>query len=412
MGTVDEAVEAIRQARIEENRKNFAAAIQLYIKAGNLIMKSSNVDNIDVSRKRREQAQSIFKIADSLRQRLEAEKDAKKPDIMVISPIHDDKSPEVKIDEGNSLVSSADEKEPVTQTSVPDNSDNLRNTAEDKEFLDRMGINNIDIPEVSFDDVAGLDMVKDEVKIKILLPLARKDLAKFYDIKAGGGILMYGAPGNGKTYIAKAIAHEAHAYFVNINPSNLLNPAFGQFEKNIEKLFRLMSKHSPTVLFFDEFDAIAPKRSKTNSSYMKRAVPALLSEMDGVVSKKEALLIIAATNNPWDIDEAFLRPGRFDERIYIPPPDLNAREILFEMFLKNTRHGEINYSYLATITDGFSAADIKYICNNAKEKVFKEVAKTNIIRDITEDDLTGSIMGSRSSINNELLAKYEKFRDS
>ncbi len=145
---------------------------------------------------------------------------------------------------------------------------------------------------------------------------------------------------------------------------------------------------------------------------MKRAVPALLSEMDGIVGRTNTLLIIGATNNPWDIDEAFLRPGRFGERIYISPPDAVARELLFKMYLKNALHDEINYDYFSEITENFSAADIKYICDKAKENVFKEVTKTNILRNITENDILEVIQASKPSVSNDLLAKYIQFRDS
>jgi transitional endoplasmic reticulum ATPase len=419
MTLVDDALQIIKQAQDAESNNRVREAIKLYTEAAKLLMRSSKLENPDVSAHRVKQARSIFQIADNLEEKLRNQEEAeeKKSDTLLLT--NDVNKHDIPID-----ARTGKQKLPIDivqekslsgdnrkEVAVPEDV-NLKNTPEEQIFLDEMGIDNINIPDISFDDVVGLDMVKDEVKVKILLPMIKKDLAKVYDISAGGGILMYGPPGNGKTFIARAIAHEARAYFININPSNLLNQWFGKFEKNIEKLFKYASKHSPAVLFFDEIDAITPKRSKTNSSYMKRAVPALLSEMDGIVARKHTLLVIGATNNPWDIDEAFLRPGRFGERIYIPPPDVKAREILFQMYLKNAIHDELDYEYFSNITENFSAADIKYVCDKAKEKVFKEVTKTDVVRNITEEDVLESIDASKPSVNNEMLAKYINFRDS
>ncbi|WP_290703987.1 AAA family ATPase [Ferroplasma sp. Type II] len=413
---VDDALQIIKKAKKEENDNHLKYAIKLYREAATLLMNSARVESPEIAGHRKTQARSIFSIADILQMKLQSmEEKAKKSNPMILSsetvqenkifsPVPANREPKDLSDNTNSK-KQAEETDDILIS-------NAKNSTEDEEFLSAMGIDNINIPETSFEDVAGLDSVKDEVKVKILLPLIKKDLARMYDINAGGGILMYGPPGNGKTFIARAIAHEAHAYFININPSNLLNQWFGRFENNIETLFKYASKHSPAVLFFDEIDAITPKRSKTNSSYMKRAVPALLSEMDGIVGRKNTLLIIGATNNPWDIDEAFLRPGRFGERIYIPPPDVVARELLFKMYLKNALHDEINYGYFSEITENFSAADIKYICDKAKENVFKEVTKTNILRNITENDILEVIQASKPSVSNDLLAKYIQFRDS
>ncbi|WP_337860905.1 AAA family ATPase [Ferroplasma sp.] len=412
MTLVDEALQIIQSAQNEENQSHMDEAISLYEKAARLLMQSARLESPEIAGHRKAQARSVFAIADRLKlHKQDMEEKARKSTPTILS----DDIIEKKV--GNFEVKNLENKNNIKKEGeIPENyeppyKENMKNTPEDHVFLDEMGIDNVDIPDISFNDVVGLDSVKDEVKIKILLPLIKKDLAKIYDIKAGGGILMYGPPGNGKTFIARAIAHEAKAYFININPSNLLNQWFGNFEKNIEKLFKYASKHSPSVLFFDEIDAIAPKRAKTNSSYMKRAVPALLSEMDGINSRNHALLIIGATNNPWDIDEAFLRPGRFDERIYIPPPDASAREQLFIIYLNNAKHDDINYRYLSSITENFSAVDIRYVCEKAKENVFKEVLKTDNLRDITEDDLIEAINASKPSVSNELLAKYIKFRD-
>jgi transitional endoplasmic reticulum ATPase len=412
MDLVDQALKALKNAQHEEDINNIENAILSYRNAASLLMKSSKLEMPDIAGRRRKQAESITLIADNLQEKLNKIKDNKKEQnkILLSDDIIEGKS--VLNENRESYVIKDDAQGIDHEININQISDNEKNTSEDKEFLEEMGIDNINIPDITFQDIVGLDTVKDEVKIKILLPLIRKEYAKVYDITAGGGILIYGPPGNGKTMLAKAIAHEAHAYFININPSNLLNQWFGRFEKNIEKLFKITSRYSPSVLFFDEIDAIAPKRAKTNSSYMKRAVTALLSEMDGVSTKNNALLVIGATNNPWDMDEAFLRPGRLDERLYVSPPDMTSREKLFEMYLKNAMHDAIDYSLLAGMTENFSSADIKYVCTKAKENVFHEVTETNAIRNINNNDLINAVNSTKPSVSTELLSRYLQFRDS
>lgn len=288
-----------------------------------------------------------------------------------------------------------------------------KNYDEAMKILEEIGIINIKIPSVTFNDVAGLEEVKEEIRKKVIYPLKHPKLAEKYGIRAGGGILLYGPPGTGKTHIARAIANEVKAVFIPINPSSLVSQWFGEFEKNISKIFKAARLCAPSIIFIDEIDAIAPKRRSTSSSVMKRAVPTLLAEMDGITSEKEKpLLIVAATNDPWDIDEAIMRPGRFDEKIYIPPPDLKAREKIFQLNLEGKKCSkEINYQVLAELTEGYSGADIVYICRKASEKVFKEAVENGIEREMTMEDLMEAIKQVKPSITKELLKKYEEYKE-
>lgn len=287
-----------------------------------------------------------------------------------------------------------------------------RDGEEDARTFEELGVPIANIPDTSFDDVAGLDNVKNEIFTKVIYPMRNSELADQYRVSPGGGLLLYGPPGTGKTFVARAISHEVKAKFVYVNPSTLLSKWFGSFEKRIEQLFRIARENSPVVIFFDEIDALAPKRSRTDSSVMKRAVPQLLAEMDGFSkNRKEMVLVIGATNNPWDIDEALMRPGRFDEKIYIAPPGLEARRKLFEISMKGRKiSGKIDYGYLARITEGFSGADIDYICRRVAEQAFRNAVEHGSAREIDQDQIEGIVRKTARTIDGKMLQKYDAFR--
>ncbi|EQD38785.1 cell division control protein 48, partial [mine drainage metagenome] len=217
-------------------------------------------------------------------------------------------------------------------------------------------------------DIAGLKDVKERVQIKIIETAKSPVKADLYKVKVGN-FLLYGPPGTGKTFIVKAIAHETGFPLFMISPSTLLSSKFGEFEKNIKILFEEVSKFKSCILFFDEFDAIAPKRSSTNSSVMKRAVPELLMDIDRLNPDRERrVILIAATNNPWDIDEAVMRSERFDDLIYVPLPDKEAREKLFELGLSGIFiEKKLNFQEMAERSEGLTGADIKNVCRKAGE---------------------------------------------
>ncbi len=274
-----------------------------------------------------------------------------------------------------------------------------------------LGINVSHIPNISFDDVAGLDEVKSQILTKVIYPMKSPERAKAFRVSPGGGILLFGPPGTGKTHIARAIAHEVSAKFISINPATLLSKWFGEFEKNIQLLFSLARENSPSVIFFDEIESLLPKRGKTDSSVMKRAVPQFLSEMDGFSKEFEnPVLIIGATNNPWDMDEAVMRPGRFDEKIYIRPPNLEARETIFLLNMKGRPvDSSVNYATLASMTENYSGADIAYLCRRVSESVFKEAIEKGIDRKINQNDFLISIKQVRPSITPEMLNRFNRF---
>ncbi|MHB8361814.1 MAG: ATP-binding protein [Thermoplasmataceae archaeon] len=267
-------------------------------------------------------------------------------------------------------------------------------------------------PETTFADIAGLKDVKERVQIKIIETAKSPVKADLYKVKVGN-FLLYGPPGTGKTFIVKAIAHETGFPLFMISPSTLLSSKFGEFEKNIKILFEEASKFKNCILFFDEFDAIAPKRSSTNSSVMKRAVPELLMDIDRLNPDRERrVILIAATNNPWDIDEAVMRSERFDDLIYVPLPDKEAREKMFEMGLSGIFIDKnLNFQGMAEGSEGLTGADIKNVCRKAGENVFMEVLKGSETRPVIQNDIMNVLSTYRPTISQKLLDKYEKFTE-
>lgn len=281
-------------------------------------------------------------------------------------------------------------------------------------MLEELGLGvSAEIPKVTLDEVAGMERVKSEIKVKVIYPLKYPDIASEHGMKVGGGILLYGPPGTGKTHMARAIANEVDALFVPIKPQSLLSQWFGVFEKKISQVFEAARLCSPSIIFIDEIDAMAPKRRSSSSSVMKRAVPTLLTELDGIDKRNGvSMLIVGATNNPWDLDEAIFRPGRFDEKIYVPPPNFEARRMIFELNLRDRRcPAGLDLNLAAERTEGYSGADIRYICRRVAEKVFKDAVERGVRRAIEMSDLIEAIEEVSPSIPESLLKKFEKFSD-
>ncbi len=258
---------------------------------------------------------------------------------------------------------------------------------------------------ISFEDIGGLDELKNEINFKIIEPFRNADLFSYYGKKAGGGILMYGPPGCGKTLIAKATANEADAQFLHIKASTLKSKYVGETEKNIDELFQ-KAREEPTIIFFDEFESLGQDRTNA-MPHEKNFVAQLLTEIDGIESKDQQLLILAATNEPWSIDPALRREGRFGSTLFIPPPDQESRKSILELHLKNKPTKNINYDYIAKMTDGYSGADLKSLCEKAVDSVLQESLSTKVRRPITTDDL----LRAKEKTKSILKEWFKKARD-
>lgn len=225
---------------------------------------------------------------------------------------------------------------------------------------------------VRFDDVAGLKEVKETVKTKVLLPLTNPELFEGYDKKNGGGVLLYGPPGTGKTMIAAAIAHEINAKFCSIGPSDLLTTGVGNSEKLIATLFKEARSFPCAVIFFDEFESLCPVT--THAQHARQIRSELLRQMQGLDSyggkDKGILLLIGATNKPWDVDPAFIRPGRLGTRIYVDLPDEEARRYMLEKALQKVSvsvEEDLDINEIVEATAGYNGADMAGLMEKVKE---------------------------------------------
>jgi len=268
----------------------------------------------------------------------------------------------------------------------------------------------VEKPNIRFDDVAGLESVKAEINRTIIQPLQYPELYKKYKKKMGGGILLYGVPGTGKTMIAQAIATEINATFYSIKCSDLVSKFVGDSEQNVRNLFAEARKHPVSIIFFDEFEALGTKRD-SYSTVMKRLVPELLSQMQGFEKSKNLLLIIAASNRPWDIDSAFLRPGRFEIAIHVPLPDKQGRRKIFETKLKDIPLSpNVSIDELVDLTEGFNGADIAdAFIERLKDFPIQRAILTKSDSPITKDDVLMTTKVVRSSVHLSDLKKIAEY---
>jgi transitional endoplasmic reticulum ATPase len=250
---------------------------------------------------------------------------------------------------------------------------------------------------VTFANVAGMDAVKEAIRTDIIYPFQHPEMYAKYNKQAGGGILMFGPPGCGKTYIARASAGEINAEFVSASIHELLSSYAGEGERSLHYFFELAREKAPAVMFFDEIDAIGGSRSGLNS-VVRPLVNQLLTEMDGLEDNNKDLLIIGATNLPWEVDSALRRPGRFDKILFVPPPDKAARARLFELNMTGKPHEDIDYNKLAEMTKQYSAADIVHICDEASEETFKIAIRSGKEEKISQELLVATTEKSHSSV--------------
>ncbi len=256
----------------------------------------------------------------------------------------------------------------------------------------------VERPQLSFADVGGMERVKEEVRMKIILPLRQPELFKAYGKKIGGGILLYGPPGCGKTYLARATAGEVNAAFLAVGISDVLDMWIGQSEKNLHALFEQARTNRPCVLFFDEVDALGANRADLLKSGGRQIINQFLSELDGVAASNEGVLILAATNAPWHLDPAFRRPGRFDRILFVPPPDLPARAAILRLQLKGKPVDSIDYDTIAKKAEGYSGADLKAIVDVAVESKLREAMKSGTIHPLTSGDLLDAIKHHKPTV--------------
>ncbi|MEM9930531.1 MAG: ATP-binding protein, partial [Bacteroidota bacterium] len=245
--------------------------------------------------------------------------------------------------------------------------------------------------------VGGMEGVKREIDLKIIQPLQHADLYKSYGKKVGGGILLYGPPGCGKTFIARATAGQIDANFINVGLSDILDMWVGNSEKQLASYFELARQKKPCVLFFDEVDALGAKRSDMRQSAGRNVINQFLAELDGIDDNNDGVLVIGATNVPWHLDTAFRRPGRFDRIIFVPPPDVAGRAAILQLKLKDKPQDKIDFAKVAKKAKEFSGADLNAVVDIAVENILEEAIKTGVPRPIGTKHLLAAVDRHRPS---------------
>lgn len=250
---------------------------------------------------------------------------------------------------------------------------------------------------LTFGDVGGLEEVKKTIHRTIVLPYKRPDLYERYGRRAGGGILLFGPPGCGKTLLARATAGECGLPFSNIRIEEILDPYFGVSERNLHDAFEQARHFAPCVLFLDELDAIGFARRKHSGGAGRSLVDQVLQELDSIGADNEGILVLAATNAPWDLDEALKRPGRFDRLLFVPPPDEPARREILGLHLRNRPVDDVDLKKTAARTQLFSGADLRALVERAVDRVIDEALESGGDPPLTQRHVDAALAGFRPS---------------
>ena len=289
------------------------------------------------------------------------------------------------------IPSPAPSRAPTPETAVP-------LSAQDDDGESETGGWEVERPLVTLSDVAGMEAVKRRLNLAFLAPMKNPDLRKLYGKSLRGGLLLYGPPGCGKTFIARATAGELGAKFLSVGLSDVLDMWIGNSEKNLHQIFETARANSPCVLFFDEIDALGHKRSQMRNNAGRNVVNQLLAEMDSVDGNNEGVFILAATNHPWDIDTGLRRPGRLDRTLLVLPPDAAARESVLHLHSADRPLEGVDFAALAAKTEDYSGADLAHLCEAAAELALEDSLTTGKIRAIGMNDFKRGLKEVKPSV--------------
>lgn len=270
-----------------------------------------------------------------------------------------------------------------------------------EEPADAVNETDVDVVErshVRLADIAGMAEVKRQLELSLLGPIRNPELMKAFKVSARGGLLLYGPPGCGKTFIAKAVSGELGANFYQVGIADVLHRYLGESERSVRSIFDTARRNAPCVLFFDEVDALGHRRSAlSGNAGLRPVVNALLEELDSATSSNEGVYVLGATNAPWDVDPALRRPGRFDRMIFVSLPDAEARAAIVRLHLQDRPVEGINPTSIASRTDRFSGADLAYICNTATQLAMADSMRTGQVRPVRSTDIDAALAQVRPS---------------
>ena len=264
-------------------------------------------------------------------------------------------------------------------------------------FLDRLFSEAGTRPQITLADVGGMDDVKQRLEMSFLGPMRNPELRRMYGKSLRGGLLLYGPPGCGKTFLARAVAGELGAHFFSVGLHDVLDMWLGASERNLHSIFETARRNAPCVLFLDEVDALGQKRSHLTRGGGRNVVAQLLSELDSIGGDNEGVFVLGATNQPWDVDSALRRPGRFDRMLLVLPPDASARTAVLEFHLRERPVGDVDLAAITKATEGFSGADLRFLCEAAAEIALADSVRSGVARPIGTADLKAALQGLRPS---------------
>lgn len=298
--------------------------------------------------------------------------------------------------------------EAVMRKKFPAGADKSEKVAAQTEGDDGRQWQAAEVPNIRFDDIAGLDDVKKAITTRMINPLKHPEKYKLYNKKSGGGVLLFGPPGTGKTMIAKAIACEVGAKFYAVKGSDVVSKWVGESEKNINSLFETARGDDLAIIFIDEMDSLLGRRG--TDAHNDRRVNEFLQQIDGFAGRSSNMLLLGATNRPWDIDGAALRPGRFSQKIYVPLPDAPARRFMLEKSLKGAPvEYDVSVSELVSLTEGYSGADIEEVCDRAKEDPLLQSIKTDSVVPVKRTDFLSALDAVPPSVSSAEVTRFDKF---
>ena len=288
---------------------------------------------------------------------------------------------------------------PVSEV-VPDTADELFDQWSGNDPLVEVGLEGPAVPGVRLNDIGGMDQVKQRLQASFLEPLRNPEIAARFGKSLRGGLLLWGPPGCGKTFIARALAGELGASFYVVGLNDILEMWIGNSERNLHDVFERARRSRPCVLFFDELDSIGQRRANLRSggATFRNVVNLFLAELDGADADNEGVFVLGATNHPWDVDSALMRPGRFDRTLLVLPPDLGAREAILRLHLRGRPVEAFDLRRVAEATDGFSGADLALVCEQATERAMADSIKKGTIRPISQGDLVDAVRSVHPSI--------------